>query len=69
MIWIKKFKCGLTGSEAVSLVKRDIQSEVDRLTKIFTDMSASITSATQDMVEKMKTLDMTNTAQWLTTNT
>lgn len=53
----------LAGSEAVSLVKRDVQSEVDRLAKVFTDMSAGITSATQDMVEKMKTLDVTNTAQ------
>lgn len=64
-----KFKCVLTGSEAVSLMKRDIQSEVDRITKLINEMSTSITSATQDMMEKMKVLDMTNTAQWVTTNT
>ncbi|XP_071327039.1 type-4 ice-structuring protein LS-12-like [Trachinotus anak] len=51
------------GSEAVSLVKRDLQSDVDRLTKLISDMSASITTATQDMVEKVKALDVTNTAQ------
>ncbi|XP_040900955.1 type-4 ice-structuring protein LS-12-like [Toxotes jaculatrix] len=50
-------------SEAVSLVKRDIQSDVDRITKLINDMSASITSATQDMVEKVKALEVTNTAQ------
>ncbi len=52
-----------TGTQAVSLVKRDVQSEVDRITKIINDMSASITSATQDMVEKVKALEVTNTAQ------
>ncbi|XP_026173476.1 type-4 ice-structuring protein LS-12-like [Mastacembelus armatus] len=51
------------GSEAVSLVKHDIQSEVDKITKLLNDMSASISSATQDMVEKVKALEMTNTAQ------
>ncbi|XP_022602148.1 type-4 ice-structuring protein LS-12-like [Seriola lalandi dorsalis] len=51
------------GSEAVSLVKRDIQSDVDRITKLINDMSASITTATQDMVEKVKALEVTNTAQ------
>merc|ERR1712035_259341 len=51
------------GTEAVSLVKRDIQSEVDRITTIINDMSASITAATRDMVEKVKALEVTNTAQ------
>ncbi|XP_018555510.1 antifreeze protein type IV [Lates calcarifer] len=51
------------GSEAVSLVKRDVQSDVDKITKLINDMSASITSATQDMVEKVKALEVTNTAQ------
>lgn len=60
---MKKFKCVSTGSEAVSLVKRDVQSDVDKITKLINDMSASITSATQDMVEKVKALEVTNTAQ------
>ncbi|KAE8289191.1 hypothetical protein D5F01_LYC13071 [Larimichthys crocea] len=47
------------GTEAVSLVKRDVQSEVDRIAKILNDMSA----ATQEMVEKVKALEVTNTAQ------
>uniref|UniRef100_A0A7N6AXK4 Antifreeze protein type IV n=1 Tax=Anabas testudineus TaxID=64144 RepID=A0A7N6AXK4_ANATE len=51
------------GSEAASLVKRDVQAEVDRLTKIFNDISAGITSTTHDMVEKMNVLDVTNTTQ------
>nr|XP_046256859.1 type-4 ice-structuring protein LS-12-like [Scatophagus argus] len=51
------------GTEAMSVVKRDVQSEVDRITKIIKDMSTSITTATQDMVEKVKALEMTNTAQ------
>ncbi|XP_058492281.1 type-4 ice-structuring protein LS-12-like isoform X1 [Solea solea] len=51
------------GSEAKSLLKRDVQSEVDRVTKLIRDMSASITAATQDMVEKVKVLELTNTAQ------
>ncbi|XP_070768720.1 type-4 ice-structuring protein LS-12-like [Enoplosus armatus] len=51
------------GTEAGSLVKRDVQSEVDRITKIINDMSASITTATQDLVEKVKALEVTNTAQ------
>ncbi len=52
-----------TGTQAGSLVKRDAQAEVDKITKIINDMSASITSATQDMVEKVKALEVTNTAQ------
>lgn len=52
-----------TGNEAVSLVKRDVQSEVDRITKLINDMSASIITATQDMVENVKALEVTNTAQ------
>ncbi|PWA24939.1 antifreeze protein type IV [Gambusia affinis] len=51
------------GSEARSLVKREVQAEVDRITQLLRDMSTSITTATQDMVEKMKALEMTNTAQ------
>nr|XP_043890588.1 type-4 ice-structuring protein-like [Solea senegalensis] len=51
------------GSEAKSLLKQDVQSEVDRVTKLIRDMSASITAATQDMVEKVKVLELTNTAQ------
>ncbi|XP_069031481.1 type-4 ice-structuring protein-like [Embiotoca jacksoni] len=51
------------GSEAGSLVKREVQAEVDKITQLFNDMSASITSTTQDMVAKMKTMEMGNTAQ------
>ncbi|XP_015228760.1 PREDICTED: type-4 ice-structuring protein LS-12-like [Cyprinodon variegatus] len=51
------------GSEARALVKREVQAEVERLTQLLKDMSASVTTATQDMVEKMKALEMTNTAQ------
>merc|ERR1711980_24445 len=51
------------GTEAVSLAKRDVQAEVDRITKIINDMSASITTATQEMVEKVKAMEVTNTAQ------
>ncbi|XP_068558277.1 type-4 ice-structuring protein LS-12-like [Cebidichthys violaceus] len=51
------------GTEAGSLVKRDAQINVSQMTKLIKDMSASITSATQDMVEKVKALEMTNTAQ------
>merc|ERR1711980_71438 len=51
------------GTQAGSLVKRDAESDMDKITKLINDMSASITSATQDMVEKMKTMEVTNTAQ------
>ncbi|MED6289480.1 hypothetical protein CHARACLAT_003212 [Characodon lateralis] len=51
------------GSEARSLVKREVQAEVDKITQLLREMSASVTTATQDMVEKMKALEMTNTAQ------
>uniref|UniRef100_UPI0037E92F84 type-4 ice-structuring protein LS-12-like n=1 Tax=Semicossyphus pulcher TaxID=241346 RepID=UPI0037E92F84 len=51
------------GSEAGALVKRDVQADVDRITKLINDMSASLTTATQDMVEKVKALEVTNTAQ------
>lgn len=51
------------GTEAGSLVKRDVKSEVDRITKVINDMSASITTATKDLVEKVKALEVTNTAQ------
>uniref|UniRef100_A0A3B5AE37 Type-4 ice-structuring protein LS-12-like n=1 Tax=Stegastes partitus TaxID=144197 RepID=A0A3B5AE37_9TELE len=43
----------VSGSEAGSVVKRDVQAE----------MSVSITAATQDMVEKVKALEVTSTAQ------
>ncbi|KAM7383009.1 hypothetical protein PAMP_002697 [Pampus punctatissimus] len=51
------------GTESVSLAKRDVQAELNRITKLITDMSTSITDATQDMVEKVKALEVTNTAQ------
>ncbi|KAK9514261.1 hypothetical protein VZT92_027740 [Zoarces viviparus] len=51
------------GTEAGSLVKRDAQINLSQMTKLIKDMSASITSATQDMVDKVKALEMTNTAQ------
>ncbi|XP_008279304.1 type-4 ice-structuring protein LS-12-like [Stegastes partitus] len=51
------------GSEAGSVVKRDVQAEVDRITKLISEMSVSITAATQDMVEKVKALEVTSTAQ------
>merc|ERR1711976_276048 len=51
------------GTQAVSLVKRDAQSDLDQITKLINDMSASITSATQDMVEKVKTMEVANQAQ------
>lgn len=59
---MKNGKCVFTGTEAMSL-NRDVQAEVDRITKIIKDMSATITVATQDMVEKAKALEVTNTAQ------
>uniref|UniRef100_A0A3B3YMX2 Antifreeze protein type IV n=1 Tax=Poecilia mexicana TaxID=48701 RepID=A0A3B3YMX2_9TELE len=52
-------------SEARSLVRREVQAEVDRITQLLRDMSASVTTATQDMVEKMKALEMTNTATYM----
>uniref|UniRef100_A0A3B5LCL5 Antifreeze protein type IV n=1 Tax=Xiphophorus couchianus TaxID=32473 RepID=A0A3B5LCL5_9TELE len=55
----------LAVSEARSLVKREVQAEVDRITQILREMSASVTMATQDMVEKMKALEMTNTATYM----
>lgn len=59
---MKSGKCVFTGTEAMS-VNRDVQAEVDRITKIIRDMSSTITVATQDMVEKVKALEVTNTAQ------
>lgn len=52
----------LLGSEAMSL-KHNVQADVDRITKLIQDMSASITVATQEMVEKVKTMEVANTAQ------
>ncbi|CAN9514155.1 unnamed protein product [Ophioblennius macclurei] len=51
------------GPEARTLMRRDVQSDIDQITKIFNDMSASLTSTTQDLVEKMKAMEVTNTAQ------
>merc|ERR1711962_89658 len=42
------------GTESVSLVKRDVQAEVDKITKLINDMSTSITSATQELVDKVQ---------------
>ncbi|XP_024114121.1 type-4 ice-structuring protein LS-12 isoform X1 [Oryzias melastigma] len=50
------------GCDAVSLVRRDAPSDVDKLTQLIENMSASITAATQEMVDKMKALEMTSTA-------
>ncbi|RVE63243.1 hypothetical protein OJAV_G00165670 [Oryzias javanicus] len=50
------------GCEAVSLVRRDAPSEVDRLTQLMENMSASIAAATQEVVDKMKALEMTSAA-------
>ncbi|XP_037532644.1 apolipoprotein A-I [Nematolebias whitei] len=38
-------------SEARTLVKREGQSDVDRIAQLFKDMSTSLSSATQEMVE------------------
>ncbi|XP_059195546.1 type-4 ice-structuring protein LS-12-like [Centropristis striata] len=51
------------GAVAGSVVKRDAQSDLAKINKLINDMSASITSATQDMVQKVKALEVTNTAQ------
>ncbi|XP_053743168.1 type-4 ice-structuring protein-like [Synchiropus splendidus] len=51
------------GTECVSLAKRDVQSEVDRITQLIKDMSATFNSATLEMVEKVKALEVTGTAQ------
>lgn len=62
LVSVKNSTCGSTGTEAMAL-NRDVQTEVDRITKIIKDMSASITTATQDVVERVKALEVTNTAQ------
>ncbi|XP_042345146.1 type-4 ice-structuring protein LS-12-like [Plectropomus leopardus] len=51
------------GTEAGSLVKRDAQSDLNKITKLINEMTTSISSATQDMVEKVKAMEVTNTAQ------
>ncbi|XP_012732164.2 antifreeze protein type IV [Fundulus heteroclitus] len=51
------------GSEARALVKREVQAEVDGISQVLKEMSARISTVTQDMVEKMKALEMTNSAQ------
>ncbi|XP_053183399.1 type-4 ice-structuring protein LS-12 [Scomber japonicus] len=50
------------GTESVSLVKRDAKAEVEKVTKFISEMTASITTATQDVVEKVKALKVVNTA-------
>ncbi|KAM4581416.1 uncharacterized protein PAE49_005973 [Odontesthes bonariensis] len=50
-------------SEALSLVKRDAPADVDKITQLIKEMSASVKTATQEMVDKIKALEMTNTAQ------
>ncbi|XP_040923831.1 type-4 ice-structuring protein LS-12 isoform X2 [Betta splendens] len=47
-------------AEAAALVKRDAQFDMD---KFISEMSASFTSATEEIVEKMKSFDMSNAAQ------
>uniref|UniRef100_A0A3Q3XAG9 Uncharacterized protein n=1 Tax=Mola mola TaxID=94237 RepID=A0A3Q3XAG9_MOLML len=49
---MKTSECVFAGTKAMSLANRDIQAEVDRITKIIKDMSTSITA-----------LEVTNTAQ------
>jgi len=44
-------------------VKREAQADVEKLTQLIKEMSASVTTATQEMVDKIKALEMTNTAQ------
>merc|ERR1711980_50049 len=51
------------GTEAGSLVKRDAQTDLDKITQLINDMSTSITTATQDMMERVKAMEVTNTAQ------
>ncbi|XP_060905891.1 antifreeze protein type IV [Labrus mixtus] len=51
------------GSDAGSLVKRDVQADVDKITGLINDMSASLTATTQELVDQVKALDVTNTAQ------
>lgn len=60
---VNNSECVFAGTEAGSLVKRDVKFEVDRIAKVINDMSASITTATKDLVEKVKALEVTNTAQ------
>ncbi|XP_017288781.1 antifreeze protein type IV [Kryptolebias marmoratus] len=59
LLVVLAFACG----EARTLVKRDVPSDVDKITQLFRDMSTSLSAATQEMVEKMKASEMTNTAQ------
>nr|XP_006643008.1 PREDICTED: type-4 ice-structuring protein LS-12-like [Lepisosteus oculatus] len=54
------------GTEALSLVKREAPPSLpdfERLTKYFQDLSATLTSGTQDLVEKLKAQELTNKAQ------
>lgn len=44
-------------------LNHNVQADVDSITKLIKDMSSSITAATQEMVEKVKTIEVTNTAQ------
>lgn len=47
----------------MSLVRRDVQSGVDKMAQLMKETSASISSATQGMLEEMKVLERTNTAR------
>ncbi|KAM9723799.1 uncharacterized protein ACNS7B_019107 [Menidia menidia] len=51
------------GSEGLSLVKREAPADVEKIAQLLKEMSASVTTATQEMVEKIKALEVTNTAQ------
>lgn len=44
-------------------LNHNVQADVDRIAKLIKDMSASISVATQEMVEKVKNMEVTNTAQ------
>ena len=60
---MKMFQCVFAATEAVPLVKGDVQSEMDRITEFIKEMSATITGSTQDMVQKVQAMEVTNTAQ------
>lgn len=45
------------------MVRRDVQADMEKMVKLIKDMSASITTATQDMVEKVQAMELANTAQ------
>ncbi|KAL6109647.1 antifreeze protein type IV [Pungitius pungitius] len=51
------------GAGAGPLVRRDAQAELDKIAKLIGAVSAGLTDATQEVVEKIKTLEVTNSAQ------